>query len=163
MRYARLGAALLLMAILPALVSCSKQTTKVKDVLGFDTYVKLTFRVSSDVNPDGAGRPSPLILRYYELKSPTLFERANFLDLFENDKEVLGADLIRRHDVKRLVPGLEEHVEDAQISDEAQYIAVYAEFTRYQNSDYYLLIPVKPHSKTKKEILITGTSLRLVQ
>lgn len=162
MRNVRLGA-LLLLVLLPLLASCTDTTTKIKGTLGFDTYVHLTFRVSSDINPDDSGRPSPLYIRIYELKSPNLFERADFLDLFEHDKETLGADFIRRHDVKRLVPGLKEHVEDLQISDEAQYIAVFGEFTHYQDADYYLLIPVKSHSKTKQEILVTATSLRVIE
>src|SRR5262245_62038716 len=35
--------------------------------------VKLTLRAAADVNPDGNGRPSPVVVRIYQLKTDTAF------------------------------------------------------------------------------------------
>ena len=145
-------------ALAVLVAGCSNTTTKVKGALGFDTEVRLTFDVSSDINPDSSGRPSPLMVRVYELKSPTLFERANFIDLYQRDQQVLGADYIAKHDIRRLTPG-DERVETLMLSDDAQYIAVFAEFTRYQDANFAVLIPVKSHSKTKEVVQIKGNQL----
>lgn len=144
-----------------ALTACGNTTTKVKGALGFDTHVRLVFDVSSDLNPDHTGRPSPLMVRVYELKTPTLFERADFIDLYERDKEVLGADFIAKHEMRRLTPG-DQRIEELVLSDEARYVAVFAEFTRYQDAEFGLLIPVKPHGSVKQQVRIESNQLAAV-
>lgn len=147
-----------LLAAALVLTGCSNTTTKVKGALGFDTKVRLVFDVSSDINPDQMGRPSPLMLRVYELKTATLFERADFIDLFERDKEVLGADFIAKHEMRRITPG-DERIEDLVLSNDARYVAVFAEFTQYQDAEFGLLIPVNPHGSVKQRVRIESNQL----
>ena len=158
MTRARLGVILVCLLLAPLVVSCTKTKSTVGKYLDVDTNVKLTFDVTSDINPDDRGRPSPLVVRLYELKSPILFERANFLDVYERDEEVLGADYIARHALKSLTPGA-DRVEELRISDEAQYIALFAEFNQYRDAEYRLVIPVVPHVKTKAKISVSGITL----
>ena len=55
--------------------------------------------MGATVNPDARKRPSPVVLRVYELKSNALFESADFVSLFEKDQAVLGAELVSREEV----------------------------------------------------------------
>ncbi len=51
------------------------------------TEIEATFRAAADLNPDYQGNPSPLVVRFYELKSPTAFNNAGFFDLYDNAEE----------------------------------------------------------------------------
>ncbi len=49
--------------------------------LNLDRGVTLTFKTSANINPDDDSNPSPLFVRFYELKSKSAFEKAEFIDL----------------------------------------------------------------------------------
>lgn len=46
------------------------------------------------VNPDDNGRPSPLLVRVYELRNETLFQDADFFSLYNTDKTILQGDML---------------------------------------------------------------------
>ncbi len=56
----------------------------------------LTIAASADTNPDDTGRPSPVVVRVYQLKADAAFAGAEFFPLFDDDQKVLGAELISR-------------------------------------------------------------------
>jgi type VI secretion system protein VasD len=49
---------------------------------------------AADLNPDAAGRPSPLVVRVYQLRQDAAFKGAEFFALYDHEKETLGADLV---------------------------------------------------------------------
>ena len=57
-----------------------------------------------DANPDASGRPSPIVLRLYQLKADAAFVDSDFFPLFDDDKRALGADLVSREEME-LAPG----------------------------------------------------------
>lgn len=61
-----------------------------------DRDIHLRLKAAPDLNPDGDGRPSPVIVRIYELAQADDFCLAGFFDLYDNDKRVLGKDLLSR-------------------------------------------------------------------
>lgn len=131
--------------------------------LNLDTDVLLTFDVQADVNPDDTKTPSPLFVRFYELKSNNVFEKAEFIDLYERDAEVLGADLVAKQELKRLTPG-EKRDQSFVLNPETQYIALFSEFYHYADSKYRLVVPVKTNNvfKDKITIKISGNSMSIV-
>lgn len=130
--------------------------------LNLDTDVLLTFDVQADVNPDDTKTPAPLFVRFYELKSNNIFEKAEFIDLYERDTEVLGADLVAKQELKRLTPG-EKREESFVLNPETQYIALFSEFYHYADSKYRLVVPVKSNNifKDKVVIKISGNTMSL--
>lgn len=58
--------------------------------------VRITVLASPALNPDGDGRPSPVMVRLYELADTDGFQQAGFFDLSDHDKEVLGANALAR-------------------------------------------------------------------
>ncbi|MCW7540741.1 type VI secretion system lipoprotein TssJ [Aquabacterium sp. A7-Y] len=60
------------------------------------TQVEIQLVGTADVNPDTRNRPSPVMVRVYELKTPAAFESADFFSLFDKDRETLAADLNTR-------------------------------------------------------------------
>ena len=56
------------------------------------TVVSATLIATATVNPDAHKRPSPLVVRVYELKSAAAFDAADFVSLFERDQATHLAD-----------------------------------------------------------------------
>ncbi|RQS77034.1 type VI secretion system lipoprotein TssJ [Burkholderia sp. Bp8963] len=54
----------------------------------------ITVAVASDVNPDRNQKPSPIVLKVFQLKTASPFESADFFSLQDKPENVLGADLL---------------------------------------------------------------------
>ena len=54
--------------------------------------MRLTLAATADSNPDATGRPSPVVVRVYQLKTDVAFKGAEFFALFDDDMKVLGPD-----------------------------------------------------------------------
>jgi type VI secretion system protein VasD len=134
---------LLIFMLLVNLSACSSINSTVGGFFNMDTDLELKFKVAADINPDDDNKPSPLFLRMYELKSPRMFKKANFIDLYEKDKDVLGADMISKQRLKRIKPG-ESRKESFVLDKGTRYVGLYAEFLQYKKSGFKLLIPVTP-------------------
>ena len=61
------------------LVACSSAPPKPQ-------VVKLTFAVSADVNPDAQNRPSPVVVRLYQLKDDAAFKDADIFTLLDKEQ-----------------------------------------------------------------------------
>ena len=68
------------------------------------TAIRADIVATADVNPDARGRPSPVVVKVFELKSLAAFETADFFSLFDKDKETLGGELLARDEFS-LIPG----------------------------------------------------------
>ena len=68
------------------------------------TKLNLNLSASDQVNPDLHGRPSPVVVRLFELKHPVAFENADFFSLYERGKESLAPDLVTSEELE-LRPG----------------------------------------------------------
>ena len=141
-------------------ISCTAINTKVGGLLSLDTDLSIEFLVDADVNPDDNNIPSPLIIRMYELKSPKMFKKANFIDLFERDAEVLGADLVTKQRLKHIRPG-EVRETNFVLSEETKFVGLFAEFLRYKNSEYKLVIPIAQTNvfSSSADIKLTGNKI----
>ena len=134
---------ILIVLAVAATSGCTALNTKVGGVFKLDTDLKLTFNADADINPDDKKRPSPLFLRMYELKATKQFEKANFIDLFERDSEVLGADLVAKQTLKRLKPG-DERTDKFILKPETRFVALVAEFLQYKDAKFKIIIPIAP-------------------
>jgi type VI secretion system protein VasD len=144
-----------------AISACTSLNTKVGGVFKLDTDLKLAFKADADINPDDKKRPSPLFLRMYELKSTKQFEKANFIDLFERDSEVLGADMVAKQTLKRLKPG-DERTDHYVLKPETRYVGLFAEFLQYKDAKFKIIIPVAPTNvfASSATISISGNAIR---
>lgn len=84
------------------------------------------FVVSADVNPDSTGRPSPIVVRLFQLRNDGEFAAAEFFPLYDKEKETLGATLISRQEYV-LSPG-ETRAFDLPINPEARFLGVIAAY-----------------------------------
>lgn len=117
----------------------------------------LRVQITADpsINPNADDAPSPTVLRVYELRSDSVFRRADFFALFDNDAETLGADLISKREFE-LLPGAKESYErDAPI--ETDFIGVIAGFRDINTAQWRAIAPIK--RERVNDIIITVTAL----
>lgn len=64
----------------------------------------ISMRAGPDTNPGPDGHPSPIVLRLYQLKADAAFVNCGYFPLFDDEKKVLGPDLVSREE-QELFPG----------------------------------------------------------
>lgn len=153
--------AVLIVLMFTSISACSSLNSAVGGVFGADTDLTLSFKVDSDINPDENKTPSPLFVRMYELKSTKLFNKANFIDIYEGDKEVLGADFIAVQKLKRLKPG-EDRENSFVLNEKTRFVGLYAEFLNYKSAGYKMIIPVVQHDVIGTTINVKVSGNRII-
>lgn len=88
--------------------------------------LNVSVRADAKINPDAKGRPSPLKVVFYELKSGAAFEAADFFSLSQKDQATIGTDLLGREEFF-LRPGDSKTLVRKGYPDTA-VIGVFAEF-----------------------------------
>lgn len=146
--------------LLVSVTACSTLNGTVGSYLGMDTDLEVEFVVDADINPDELGKASPLFIRMYELKTPKMMSKADFIDIYERDKEVLGADMLAVHNLKRFKPG-EGRTENFVLSKETNYVAFYAEFLKFDDAQYKVIVPVVSENviRSSSTVRVSGNKL----
>lgn len=98
------SAVLFLMACMTVLSLSACSTMPDAKAQREQTQLDLTITAKPYANPDRYGRQSPLMVRIYELKSDDAFQELDFFSLQNNDKTVLGEDLLNKEE-RILRPG----------------------------------------------------------
>lgn len=117
------------------------------------TPARASLVVAADVNPDATGRPSPIVVRVYQLKEEGAFNNADYFALIDKEQETLGPSLLSREEYE-LQPG-ESRVLELKIPPEARYLAAIAGFRDIRNARWKALSPapekgLKDLIRTKK-------------
>jgi type VI secretion system protein VasD len=95
---------------------------------------------TAQINPDARKRPSPVVVRVFELKTSTLFEQADFVSLFEKEQAVLGAELVSREEFV-LRPG-ETKPLTKPLAPETKFIGVMVAFRELERARWRVVVPV---------------------
>jgi type VI secretion system protein VasD len=114
------------------------------------TKVSGSIEASPTINPSASQRPSPLMLRIYELKSPTTFNAADFMSLYQRDQAELATDLVAREELT-LAPG-ETRSLSKMLSPDTRYIGVVAAFRDVEHARWRSIAVVEP-GKSKKVVI----------
>ena len=146
---------------LSVLTACQAVNSSVGGYFDLDTDIRIELLVDADINPDELGVASPLFIRLYELSSNKMMRRADFIEIYERDKEVLGADMIAVHKLKRLKPG-ENRTEHFVLDKKTNYVALYAEFLQFKESKYKLIIPVVSNNVFRDSVVIRVSGNELI-
>lgn len=125
-----------------------------KRALNLKTEVLLNFTASTNINPDSYGQSLPLVMRAYELKGTERFLKENFIRLYDDDKTILGEDLINKIELKEIMPGSENFQQVIINDDRTTHIGLMAEFIQYDKAQTRVVIPIEKYSKNNKYIWI---------
>lgn len=123
------------------------------------TRVDLTITGTDKLNPDLHGRPSPIVLRLYELKNPVAFEHAEFFSLYQQPQETLSLDLVAQEELE-LRPG-ELHRLKLR-TREGNYLAVLAAYRNLPEADWRVVIPLKSGAVNPVQLTLDEASIRPV-
>lgn len=134
--------------------------SNVASVLNLDSDLELNILARADINPDDREIASPLVIRLYELKDNNKFEKMSFYDIYQNDKELLGKNLVNKHVFDPLVPD-SKLTKILVLDKKTKYIGIFAEFTQYKNSIYLSVVEIDQHFDKTVKIILTGNELRL--
>lgn len=151
----------IVISLISLMTACQSMNAAVGGYLGLDTDLEIVFKVDADINPDELDKASPLFIRMYELKSKKMIKKADFIEIYERDKEVLGADMLAVHKLKRLKPG-ESRTEHFVLDGKTQYVALYAEFLEFKESKYKLIIPVVANNVVRNTVVIRVSGNQLI-
>ena len=106
------------------------------------TAVDLQLSGDATVNPDSRNRPSPVMVRIYELKTPATFESADFFSLFDKDRETLAADMNTRDEFV-LQPGQTVSLK-REAKPDTRFIAVLAAYRDLERSRWRAVTALHP-------------------
>jgi type VI secretion system protein VasD len=108
------------------------------------TKATMTLAAGKDCNPDASGRPSPVVVRIYQLKTDAAFKAADFMAFLDDDRKTLGVELISRDEFV-LEPSERQTVE-VVVGDETRFVGAFADFKDYRNpkAQWRALIPKPP-------------------
>jgi type VI secretion system protein VasD len=109
--------------------------------------VELTVSAANDINPDAAGRASPVVLRVYQLAAGTQFQAADFFQLFEKETPTLGPDLVAREELT-VAPGDTRKL-TITLKPNAQTIGIAASFRDIDHASWRAAMEVPPSKKSK--------------
>jgi type VI secretion system protein VasD len=109
--------------------------------------VELTVSAANDINPDAAGRASPVVLRVYQLAAGTQFQAADFFQLFEKETPTLGPDLVAREELT-VAPGDTRKL-TITLKPNAQTIGIAASFRDIDHASWRAAMDVPPSKKSK--------------
>jgi len=116
------------------------------------TKLNLTLTASDQLNPDLNGRPSPVVVRLFELKHPVAFENADFFSLYERPGESLKPDLVASEELE-LRPG--ETVElRLGIAGGGRYVGVLAGYRDLPQTRWRYTLPVAAARVTEANLTL---------
>lgn len=133
-------------------------------ILGFGpspTRLEVSIEASPSLNPNAEGRPSPIVLRFYELSSADTFESSDFFTLYDAEMATLGKFILFR-DEMNIKPGqLKEFKREAK--PETRYIGVIAAYRDLDNARWRGMVEIKPHKKNKIMIHLGSLSVSITE
>jgi len=150
---------LLLSLLLSCIVISGCQTSR--GVLNLETKASLNFSAETGINPDDDDRASPLVISVFKLTDSRQFLQSDFLDLYEQPQQQLGATLLGHTRLEPIAPG-EQRVEALELDDTVKYLGIIAEFTQYQQAKSILVLPITANKNNSFELSIKRLEMHLV-
>ena len=99
----------------------------------------MTLAATAEINPDVNNRPSPVVIRVYQLKTDGAFRTADFFALFNEGAKTLGVTLITSDEFV-LAPS-EKKTLDVSLSPDTQFIGAVAAFRDIRNAQWRSMLP----------------------
>ncbi len=115
---------------------------------------------SADMNPDHNGRPSPIVLYFYNLKSDNAFSNAQFFDLYEDSQKTLGGDYISQQEVE-IAPGKNIQFNTNILTLDTNYVGILAAYRDLDNAVWQGIIETPINKQTVVQVTLNKLSLSI--
>lgn len=123
------------------------------------TKVDMRIVAGGDVNPDDNGRPSPVVVRVVELKSPAVFESSEFFALYQDEAQTLGSDLVATEEFE-FKPGDVQDMKFA-LKPESNYVGILAAYRQLDKVNWRLVLPLTLKDKNQLTVLLNRRGIEL--
>ncbi len=140
-----------------SLAACS--SVKIPFMKPDPTTIEATAEASAQVNPDTRKRPSPVMVRVYELKARTQFDAADYITLFERDKDVLGSELVLRDEFV-MRPGESKDLSRTPNAD-TKFLAVLVGYRDMVKSRSRAIVELVPHEKNRLVVKVDALAVSI--
>lgn len=121
------------------------------------TRVDAVIQVSAQANPSTSHRPSPVLVRIYELKATGAFDSADFISLYQREQATLAADLVAK-DEFMLTPG-ESKPFVKTLAPETRFLGVTAAFRDVEHAKWRSTFAVAPAQNARVVIRVGELSI----
>jgi type VI secretion system protein VasD len=121
------------------------------------TQVAGAIEVSAEANPSPSGRPSPLQVRVYELKSAAAFNSADFMSLYERDAATLGPEMVAREEFV-LSPGASRPYTKT-LAPDTRFLGFVAAYRDLDHAKWRTTLPIQPGKSQK--IVVRASALAI--
>jgi type VI secretion system protein VasD len=102
-------------------------------------------QAAADINPSVSSRPSPLLVRVYELKATSAFNKSDFISLYQRDQAELGTEMVNREEMM-LNPGDTRPINKIA-APETRFIGVFAAYRDLDHAQWRSVVAVQPNQK----------------
>ncbi|HET7868461.1 MAG TPA: type VI secretion system lipoprotein TssJ [Burkholderiaceae bacterium] len=124
-----------------------------------ETSVSARITAAPGLNADTRKRPSPLVLRVYELAGRNAFDTSDFVSLYERDKDTLAADLVTRDELV-LQPG-EVREWKKTLAPQTRFIAVIGAYREIERANWRAVLPIKTVARNALVIQAEDLAVKL--
>lgn len=122
--------------------------------------IDLVVASHSNVNPDHSGRPSPVIVKVYEMRSDLAFKQSDFIPLFMTPVQVLGADLLAVDELV-LVPGEARRI-TYEPAEHTRFVGVIAGFRQMERAEWRAVTTIDSGTENTVAFELGDATLSLV-
>ncbi|MGR9108658.1 MAG: type VI secretion system lipoprotein TssJ [Gammaproteobacteria bacterium] len=123
------------------------------------TIIELQLDTSKDLNLDIEGNGTPIVARYYELKSADGFSNADFFAIYERDKETLGTDIVFREELY-LTPEESRKIR-LEAKPDSHFIGVFGAFKDLENAQWRAIREIPARQTTRLEVHFSKNSVTI--
>lgn len=120
----------------------------------------LDIQAASNVNPDSRGRPSPVVVRVYELKAAGPFEAADFVSLYEKDQSLLATEIVVRDEFV-LNPGESKMLK--REAGDSKFLGAMAAFRDLESARWRAVSPLQLNADNSFVIRLDAATLQLTK
>ena len=150
---------LLMVGMLLGLIGCGGDDPPPPPAPPPPKIVNLTVKAAANINPNGAGLPSPVVVRIYQLTGVTGFAETDFFELQDDAAGALGDELVGS-ELFVLAPGGVE-VYARELSEDVRFVGIIAAFRDLSAGKWRSFHAVPPAATTLLEADISGTEVNM--
>ena len=121
--------------------------------------LKIEVDLAANANPGPDGKPRPVVVRLYELKSSGAFSGADFFSLYEKETQTLGPELVTRDEVF-LTPGQSRRLQ-SNLDAKVRYLGVLGAFRDIDNATWRASAPITAGEDNDLRVAVSGNRIRI--
>lgn len=126
--------------------ACSGKAPPAPEATPAPPDLVIQLEASDILNPDGSGRPSPIVLRVYQLVDAGPLASAEFFRVWDEDQKVFGTSPLWRQEVS-MQPGGSEILR-VPLESEARALAVVGAYRDVRHSRWSAMAPISVDPKS---------------